>query len=62
MQAELYRFCDKIADYAKKLEREAENILGARGLWNQAFGNPNSFISRRRQVEKDPTLTLDSTF
>ena len=59
---ELCRFCDKIADYAKKLEREAEKVLGVRGMWNQALRNPNAAGSRSRQGIADPTLTLDSTF
>ena len=49
-------------DFAKKLEREAEKVLGSRGMWNQTLRNPNAAGSRSRQGIADPTLTLDSTF
>ncbi len=46
---ELCRFCDKVADYAKTIEREAEKVLGAKGKWNQ---NTNSKNAVSRMSEK----------
>ena len=36
---ELCKFCDKVADYAKLLEREAEKALGPKSGWDQVFNN-----------------------
>ncbi|MBO4648067.1 MAG: hypothetical protein J5806_07915 [Lentisphaeria bacterium] len=47
---ELCRFCDKVADYAKTIEREAEKVLGAKGEWNQALNNSNSYFNLRLQM------------
>ena len=47
---ELCRFCDKVADYAKTIEREAEKTLGAKGEWNQALNNSNSYFNLRLQM------------
>ena len=41
---ELCKFCDKVADYAKTIEREAEKVLGAKGSMMSAF-NGNTVLS-----------------
>jgi len=46
----LCRFCDKVADYAKTIEREAEKALGAKGSWNQALNNSSSYFNSRTQI------------
>ena len=35
----------KVADYAKTIEREPENVLGAKGKWNQNTNLKNA-VSR----------------
>ena len=58
---ELCRFCDKVADYAKKLEREAEKVLGPKSGWNRVF-QKNSAYSLNKAGNTDSSITLDSTF
>ena len=41
---ELCRFCDKVADYAKTIEREAEKVLGAKGTMMSTL-NGNTVLS-----------------
>ena len=43
-------FCDKVADYAKTIEREAEKVLGTKGHWNRPLNNPNSYFNLRIPV------------
>ena len=47
---ELCKFCDKVADYAKKLEREAEKALGTKSGWDQVLNNDNSLWNKRNQI------------
>ena len=47
---ELCKFCDKVADYAKMLEREAEKALGPKSGWDQVFNNDNSLWNKRNQI------------
>lgn len=47
---ELCKFCDKVADYAKLLEREAEKALGPKSGWDQVFNNDNSLWNKRNQI------------
>jgi len=42
---ELCKFCDKVADYAKTIEREAEKSLGAKSGWDRVM-NGNSVFSQ----------------
>ena len=58
----LCRFCDKVADYAKTIEREAENVLGAKGRMMSALNNPNAKEYLMRKALADPSEKLDSTF
>ena len=44
---ELCRFCDKVADYAKTIEREAEKVLGAKGGMMSALNEEDSYFNMR---------------
>ena len=44
---ELCRFCDKVADYAKTIEREAEKVLGAKGKMMSTLNEEDSYFSMR---------------
>ena len=57
---ELCKFCDKVADYAKMLEREAEKALGLKSGWNRVF-RKNSVYSLGKAGNADSSITLDST-
>ena len=59
---ELCRFCDKVADYAKTIEREAEKTFGAKGGMMSALNNPNAKEYLMRKALVDPSEKLDSTF
>jgi len=48
---ELCHFCDKVADYAKTIEREAEKTLGAKGSWNQNTNSKNSVLRMSEKAE-----------
>ena len=58
---ELCRFCDKVADYAKKLEREAEKALGSQSGWDQALNHPDAYMNLRGEYLANRSMTLDST-
>ena len=47
----LCRFCDKVADYAKTIEREAEKTLGAKGSWTQNTNSKNSVLRMSEKAE-----------
>ena len=47
MKIRLCRFCDKVADYAKTIEREAEKTLGAKGEMMSAFNEEDSYFNMR---------------
>ena len=47
MKIRLCRFCDKVADYAKTIEREAEKTLGAKGGMMSAFNEEDSYFNMR---------------
>ena len=53
----------KVADYAKTIEREAENVLGAKGGMMSAFNHPNAKENQMRKALADPvrnwTLLFD---
>ena len=59
---ELCRFCDKVADYAKTIKREAENVLGAKGGMMSAVGKTKSSFSKTREAIADPSQELNFTF
>ena len=62
MKIRLCRFCDKVADYARTIEREAEKTLGAKGEMMSALEKPKSRLNMTREAIADPSPNLDFTF